>query len=138
MRRPLAGVREMALDTSQPQPAETSPTGASGRQYVRDLPMPPELAQRIEVKYGKQSRLWRWWNKRLLEWVADELKLQYYYAGKVVALMLMERGPVVIAVGDDLNNPPIANLRERLPPEVSERTSLAGFSPWNGDTSEIL
>ena len=84
----------MALDTSSPQPArqpgETSATDPANWQYIRDLPTPPEVAERIEAKCRGQGWLWRWWNKFLIESWTKDLKLQYYYAGKTVALISTE------------------------------------------------
>jgi hypothetical protein len=131
----------MAPDTVTPQPAKeggtASATGTAGWQWVRDLPTPPELAREIEAEC-RQRGFHRWWRRRLRSWLEDDLKLRYHYAGKVVAVMNSDRGPVVIAVGDSLDSPNIAHLFESLPPEVNQRTALDFFPPRDDDTSRIL
>lgn len=132
----------MALDTSHPQPGggrDVPPTPTTGGwQYVRDLPTPPEVASLIDAKCRGHGRLWRWWNKRLLESATDDLKLQYHFAGKVVALMETDRGPVVIAVADDRMGLNVPHLRESLPRTVWERTVILSFPRWNDDTTVYL
>jgi len=131
----------MALDTSNPQPAgqpaEPSATGTAGWQYVRDLPTPPEVTTLIEAKCRGRGWWWRWWHRRLLDPATEDLKLQYHYGGKIVAVMNTDRGLVVIAAGDDFDSPALANLRERLPPEVYQRTALEYLPPWNDDTTYV-
>jgi hypothetical protein len=100
---------------------------------VRELPTPPELASEIEA-FCKQRRYAR---GRWRDWVADELKLQYHYGGKTVAVMATEGGPVVFAVGDGLDSPEIAGLRDSLTPEENERTALETLPPWDGDATRL-
>jgi hypothetical protein len=71
------------------------------------------------------------------KWVADELKLQYHYGGKTVAVMQTDRGIVVVAAGDSLDSPEIAGLRESLTPEENARTILETVQKWNDDTSRL-
>jgi hypothetical protein len=81
--------------------------------------------------------LWRWWNKFLLKCNTEDLKLQYYYGGKIVAVMNTDRGLAVIAAGDDWDSSAIRNLRERLPPEVNERAAFDFVPLWNDDTTYV-
>ena len=101
------------------------------RQLIRELPVPPELAREIEAvckKRGFKRGRWR-------DWMADELTLQYYYARKIVARIETDRGPMVLAVGDDLDSPEIAGLRDTLTREENARTSLQSVWPLDDDIS---
>jgi hypothetical protein len=71
------------------------------------------------------------------DWVADELKLQYHYGGKTVAVIQTDRGLMVLAAGDSLDSPEIAGLRASLTPEENERTVFETFPRWDDDSSRL-
>ena len=86
----------MTPDTVTPQPPQDAvalpPTDPAGWIYVRDLPTPPELARLIETSCRERG-FHRWWRRRWREWLTDDLKLRYLYAGKLVAYTTTDRGP---------------------------------------------
>ncbi len=125
----------MSPDTVKPQSAQdrdalpTGPIAGRTGQLVRELPLPANLRSEIEALHKRRG------HRR--EWVADELKLQYHYGGKTVAVIQTDRGLMVLAVGDSLESPEIAGLRESLTPEENERTILDSFPRWGDDTSRL-
>lgn len=129
----------MTPDTFAPQPAKDRDApppvpgaGCSG-QLVRELPAPPDLASEIEAMCRRRGFVRGRWR----DWVADQLKLQYHYGGKTVAVTQTERGLVVLAAGDSLDSPEIAGLRESLTREENERTVLETLPPWNDGGSRF-
>ncbi|HEX5273492.1 MAG TPA: hypothetical protein VFW33_23515 [Gemmataceae bacterium] len=74
---------------------------------------------------------------RWRDWVADELKLQYYYGGKTVAVTRTERGFVVLAAGDGVDSPEIAGLRDSLTPAENERTFLETLPRWDDGATRL-
>ncbi len=119
----------MAPDTLTPQPSSGVRTG----QLVSELPAPPELVREIEAVCTRRGFVRGRWR----DWVAEELKLQYHYGGKAVAVARTDRGLVVLAAGDGLDSPEIAGLRGSLSPEENERTVLETLPRWDDDASRL-
>lgn len=129
----------MSPDTVRPHPARDHDAPVTGGRadrtgrLVRELPAPPDLASEIEAFCRRCGFVPGRWP----DWVADELKLQYHYGGKIVAVLQTDRGPVVLATGDSLESPEIAGLRESLTSEENERTVLESLPHWDDNTSRL-
>jgi hypothetical protein len=95
------------------------------RQPLKDLAVPPELARTIE-RYCEDQRIQE---VGYQNWVAEELKLQYYYGGKDVACIDTPEGRCVLAVG----TPVIENLSKillSLPLDERRKVAIVSPEPW--------
>jgi hypothetical protein len=85
----------------QPLVREPASEGRPLRQYVRDLPMPPDLAA-----FARQWCRHRFWfSRKARQAEEDQLKLRYYYGGMLIAYLRTDRGPVVVAAANNLTDP---------------------------------
>jgi hypothetical protein len=63
---------------------------------VRDLPLPPEVAARLDA-YCKKARIRRASERQVLE---EEYKIQYHFDGLSVANLRTPEGAKIISAGD--------------------------------------
>lgn len=119
---------------SAPSP-ETAPSVSdrSGWIFLRDLPVPPELAQVIT----ERCRRYSFWERKLKRWEADEAKLQYHFGKKVVGLLQTPEGWAVVSVGtsaDDAFWKPIHALSRA----DRQHSHVRYISPIEGDDFSII
>jgi len=118
------------------EPAEPStPASDEGRplrQRLRDLPVPPEVAEEAR-RYCKKLGLWRsWYRKEML----DRFLLQWYYGGKYIGYLSTPEGPIIVAAGrlDEAFDRQLAAVT----PEERRQVLLEPMDPWNDSVSLIL
>ncbi len=66
------------------------------RCYVRDLDLPPELQQDLEIICRRSD----YRKARDRQQVEDEIKLHHYFGGLNIAYLVTPNGPAVVAAGD--------------------------------------
>jgi hypothetical protein len=103
-------------------PADAPPAGGAGgepmRIKLRELPMPPEVAEEAR-RYCKKLGLWR---RRYIQDVEDELRLQYYFGGQAVVYLRSKDGPIIVAAGR-VEDEAFGRQLDALPP--GERRQVA-------------
>ena len=112
-------------------PAEVA-RGEPMRINLRELPTPPEVAERIR-RHCKKLGLWR---RRYVQEVEDEIKLSYYFGGRYVAYLKSKDGPIVVAAGK-LASEAFQRQLDALLPE--ERRTVIKWLPdvWNDPVSRL-
>jgi hypothetical protein len=118
----LEAVPHSAAPAAAPRPSLPAGVGAP-RQRIRDLPLPPEVAAQAK-HYCKQLG---WRGAASLRQVEEQMKLQYYYGGKWIALRQTDEGPLVVAVAESLRDPSFDRQLSSLTPD--ERRHLRYSSP---------
>jgi hypothetical protein len=96
-------VRSLLEATPEPPAPFTGGETAGGkplRQSLRDLPLPPEVAEELN-RYC--SRLGS--RKARNHEMEEQMKLQHYFGGKWVAYLRTKEGPVIVATADRVGDP---------------------------------
>ncbi len=99
---------------------------------LRELPMPPEVAEEARQRC-KELGLWR---RRYVQELEDELQLSYYFGGKYVAYLKSKDGPIVVAVGRRASESFQRQLDALAPEERRQVVSWFSFV-WNDPVSEL-
>lgn len=99
---------------------------------LRELPMPPEVAERAR-RYCKQLGLWR---SKYVQGVEDEAKLSYYFGGQTVVTLRSKAGPIIVAAGQ-VDSDQFGRQLDALPPEERRQVSYNFPTVWNDTVSEL-
>lgn len=103
------------------------------RQRLRDLPTPPDVAERVQRRCEKLGLS----RKESRAEVEEELKLQYYFGGQYVGYLRSAEGKIVIAAGR-LDSEEFSRQLDALDPEERRKVVLDVPSRWNETVSQIL
>ena len=116
----------------RPEAPASIAEGQPMRVKVRELPMPPEVAERVK-KCCKKLGFWR---RRYVAEVEDELQLQYHFGGQYVGILRSKEGPIIVAAGilDEAFDLQLASL----PPPERQEVMLYPVDRWNDSMSLIL
>jgi hypothetical protein len=122
-------------------PATTKAKRASARTFegpqlrvrVRELAVPPEVAERVK-RVCRKLCLWRC---RYVQEVEDELKLQSHFGGQYVGFLSSPEGPLVVAAGV-LQSEAFDRQLGALSSQERRRVFLEAVDPWNDPVSRIL
>jgi hypothetical protein len=127
----LEGHTEPSEGGGPPPPVDE---GRPLRQSLRELALPPAVAQ-----FARQ------WCQRLglvgskaRQDVEERLKLQHYYGGRWVAYLRTDRGPVVVAVADSLDDPEFDRQLARLTSDERRAAVLESPPRLFDERSEVL
>jgi hypothetical protein len=104
------------------------------RQWLKDLPTPPEVVERA-TKRRKQLGL-IFWKRYWQDKIEEELKLQYYYGGQWVAYLPRKEGLLIVGAGYNLDEIFDQQLACLEPSERREKILIA-VDPWN-DTRSLI
>jgi hypothetical protein len=111
-------------------PSPTRP--ASTRVVLKDLEIPPALAEAIEEackQFGFRSL-----RDRL--YIEEELKLQYYYGGQDVACIQTPHGRAVVAAGS-AGSGELREALQHLGPAERRSVSTLFPEPWDDQTLSV-
>ena len=108
----------------QPPPSQAKISGQPP-QALKDLPIPPELANVIQQEMARCPFFFK---RRWQRWVEEEYKLQYYYGGKEVLYMDTPEGRVVVAAGSVEE---VGAAFRQLPPQESGKVVVYSPTPWD-------
>ena len=109
-----------------PTSGKVQPPAKDGpmRQLVKDLDVPPEVIEAIELT----CKLCRVRSRRERAQVEEQLKLRYYYGGKGVLSLRTSQGIVIVSVvepdGDNFRGVP---LRETLAGLTADERRCTNF-----------
>ena len=125
---------EGAEDQAQrPEAPGTAGEGQPMRLKVRELPMLPEVAERVK-EYCKKLGFWR---RRYVQEVEDEMRLQYHFGGQYVGLLPSPEGPLIVAAGD-LRSEAFDRQLAALPVDERRQVLLLPVDRWDDTMSLIL
>jgi hypothetical protein len=97
------------------------------RVVVRQLPTPPEVAERVSKRKKEMGWLWP---RKCAQQYEDALKIGYYYGGQCVAVLYTKEGPVIVAAGRRDSDEFDAQLAH-LSPEERSNAARDWPRPWN-------
>jgi hypothetical protein len=102
-------------------------------QRLADLPTPPEVTEEARRQY---ARWWKRWGRTSLARIEQELKLQYYYGGRLICYLRNKEGPEIVIVhnGDDEE---FHRQYRALTPEQRKRAVSMGLPVWMDDVTEM-
>jgi hypothetical protein len=112
------------LDTLKPT-VEPLPGRANGWIYLNELPTPPEVAEAVEASSKRRGN-----NAKQKQDLLERSKLEYYFAGQVVAYLRTPQGRAVVATSK-MTQDEYDAAKARL--TSAERSKLISYvpSPWN-------
>ena len=93
---------------------------------LRELPMPPEAAERTR-RYCKKLGLWR---RKYIQPIEDEAKLSYYFGGQCVVTLRSKDGPIIVAAGRE-ESEAFERQFDALSPEERQQTCTWYPAGWN-------
>jgi hypothetical protein len=103
--------------------------GEPMRIKLRELPMPPEVAERVR-QYCKQYHFWR---KRYVQEIEDEAKFSYYFGGWAAVTLRSKEGPIIVAAGR-VESDEFGRQLDALPPGERRQVCYC-FPPMWDDTA---
>jgi hypothetical protein len=114
-----------------PLPAEAVP-GEPLRIKLRELPMPPALAERAR-RHAKELGLWP--RRRYVQEIEDEARLSHYFGGQAVVTLPSKEGPIIVAAGRE-DSEAFGRQVDALSPE-ERRQKCTWYPPvWDDSVSE--
>src|SRR5262249_13838985 len=118
---------------TEAEPPSTALAGTALRVRLRELTVPPEVAQEAR-RYCRELGLTRGKYVRQME---DELLFQYHYGGQYVAYLRSAEGPVVVAAGNP-GSEEFGRQLDALTTEERRQVTYAAPTVWDDQVSEIL
>ncbi len=125
---PALPAGEMPRSGLPPEVARGEPL----RIKLRELPMPPELAEEAR-RYCKQLGIWR---SKYVRPIEDDLKLQYYFGGQCVVWLRSKDGPILVAAGRQASEA-FGRQLDALAPEERRRVCYSFPCVWDDPASEL-
>jgi hypothetical protein len=112
------------LDTLKPT-VEPPPGRANGWIYLNDLPTPPEVAEAVESSSKRRGN-----NAKQKQDLLERSKLEYYFAGQVVAYLRTPQGRAVVA-SSKMTQEEYDAAKARLSPTERANLTVDIPLPWN-------
>src|SRR5262249_53344031 len=115
-----------AVDTIRSLPDQPMPNGdPSTWVYLEELPTPPAVLEEVQQECRRLGWLgWRrWWNRRHIVGITQELKRIHYFLGKQIVCKETRRGLLVLFAGEPGAADTLA-FRDSIPPEEREQVHV--------------
>ena len=123
---PAASDSSTALPPKTPADPYPPATAPAMRQFLKDLQLPPSLADEVD----KSCRRRFFGRRRERREVEENIKLQYFFGGQDVAYVSTADGLVIVAAGD-LESDSFGKALEALSADERRRVTLYSPGLWN-------